>query len=171
MVEHELLLLGLLKSGPKHGYEIKKLIEEDLKPLLGIKLKSIYYPLNKMESLGYLKKDVGSQGRGPEKYVYKLTAKGQSIFERKVAESFRAIERPYFNLNLSLYFLQYVDKKIAKHQLKTRVMLLKRIKREIEGFSKEVKNTKRHLKIIFEHDLDLVQAEIDYITRLMEALP
>ena len=30
MIEHELLFLGLLKDGPKHGYEIKRQIEEEL---------------------------------------------------------------------------------------------------------------------------------------------
>ena len=51
MIEHELLFLGLLKEGPKHGYEIKKMIEEDLSQFIGLKIKSIYYPLKKMEKL------------------------------------------------------------------------------------------------------------------------
>src|SRR3989338_4855247 len=52
MIEHELLFLGLLKEGPKHGYEIKRLIEEELFPFVGLKIKSIYYPLKTMEKLG-----------------------------------------------------------------------------------------------------------------------
>ena len=49
MIEHEMLFLGLLMDGPKHGYEIKRRIEEELFPFIGLKIKSIYYPLKKME--------------------------------------------------------------------------------------------------------------------------
>ena len=70
MIENELLFLGLLSDGPKHGYEIKRQIEEDLEPNIGLKIKSIYYPLKKMEEIGLIEKEVGRQGRWPEKYVY-----------------------------------------------------------------------------------------------------
>jgi len=122
MIEHKLLFLGLLKDGPKHGYEIKRLIDEELFPFVGLKIKSIYYPLKKMEKLGLIKKDVGREGKWPEKYTYSLTAKGGKIFDHLVTDSFLSIERPYFNIDLALYFLQYVDQKIVKRQLRGRVL-------------------------------------------------
>ena len=170
MIEHELLFLGLLKDGPKHGYEIKRLIEEDLLPLVGLKIKSIYYPLKQMEKLGLIKKDVGREGKWPEKYNYSLTAKGEKIFDHLITESFLSIERPYFNIDLSLYFLQYVDKKIAKRQMRGRVMYLKRIRRNLENLKANLKASKKHIDIILQHDLDLVEAEIKSIERLSEFL-
>jgi len=170
MIEHELLFLGLLKEGPKHGYEIKRLIEEELFPFVGLKIKSIYYPLKKMETLGLIEKDVGREGKWPEKYVYSLTPKGEKIFEHMITESFLSIERPYFNLDLSLYFLQYVDKKIAKRQMRGRVLYLKRIRRELQNVKRNMRNTRRHLDVIFDHDLDLVEAEIKSLGRLIETL-
>jgi DNA-binding PadR family transcriptional regulator len=170
MIEHELLFLGLLKDGPKHGYEIKRLIEEELFPFVGVKIKSIYYPLKKMEKLGIVQKDVGREGKWPEKFVYSLTPKGEKIFDHMVTESFLSIERPYFNIDLSLYFLQYVDKKIAKRQLRGRVLFLKRIKRELESFRTNADNAKKHLQIILDHDMDLVEAEIKSILRLADIL-
>ena len=114
MIEHELLFLGLLKDGPKHGYEIKKMIEDDISQFVGLKIKSIYYPLKKMEKIGLVKKDVGREGNWPEKFTYSLTPKGEKIFDHLITDSFLSIERPYFDIDLSLYFLQYVDKKICK---------------------------------------------------------
>ena len=52
MIENEFLFLGLLAEGPKHGYEIKRQLEEDLSPNIGLQIKSIYYPLQKMETTG-----------------------------------------------------------------------------------------------------------------------
>ena len=170
MIENELLFLGLLKEGPRHGYEIKRQIDEELFPFVGLKVKSIYYPLRKMGKLGLIKKDVGREGKFPEKFVYSLTPKGEKIFDHLISESFVSIERPYFNIDLSLYFLQYVDKKLAKRQLRGRVMFLHRIKAQLETLKKNVKMKKEHLQIILDHDLDLVEAEIKSIKRLMEVL-
>lgn len=171
MIEHELLFLGLLKDGPKHGYEIKRQIEEELFPFVGLKIKSIYYPLKKMEKLGLIKKDVGREGKWPEKYVYSLTAKGGKIFDHLIMDSFLSIERPYFNIDLSLYFLQYVDEKIAKRQLRGRVLFLRRIQRELKAFKKGMKKkSQKHLEVILDHDLDLVEAEINSITRLINVM-
>ncbi|MBI5415563.1 MAG: PadR family transcriptional regulator [Candidatus Omnitrophica bacterium] len=170
MIEHELLFLGLLKDGPKHGYEIKRLIEEELFPFVGLKIKSIYYPLKKMEKLGLIKKDVGREGKWPEKYVYSLTPKGDKIFDHLITESFLSIERPYFNIDLSLYFLPYVEKKIARRQLRGRILFLRRIRRELEALQKTMKPARKHVEVILDHDLDLVEAEIRSIGRLMETL-
>src|SRR3989338_2085434 len=158
MIEHELLFLGLLMEGPKHGYEIKRLIEEELFPFVGLKIKSIYYPLKKMEQLGLIDKDVGREGKWPEKFVYSLTSKGEKIFHHLVNESFLSIERPYFNVDMALYFLKYVDKSIAKRRLRARVIFLSRIKRDLEAL--KAKTTAKHLLIILEHEFDLVSAEI-----------
>lgn len=170
MIENELLFLGLLKDGPKHGYEIRRQIEEEMMPFVGLKIKSIYYPLKKMEGLGLISKDVGREGKWPEKYVYRLTPKGEKIFDHMITESFMSIERPYFNIDLSLYFLHYVDKKIAKKRLRGRVLFLRRIHRELETLVKTVSADKKHLKIILEHDIDLVDAEIHSISRLTDVL-
>ncbi len=170
MIEHELLFLGLLKDGPKHGYEIKRLIEEELFPFVGLKIKSIYYPLKKMETLGLIKKDIGREGRWPEKYVYSLTPKGDKIFDHLITESFLSIERPYFNIDLSLYFLPYVEKKIAKRQLRGRILFLRRIRRQLGVLQKTMKTSQKHMNVILDHDLDLVEAEIRSIGRLMETL-
>jgi DNA-binding PadR family transcriptional regulator len=170
MIEHELLFLGLLKDGPKHGYEIKRLIDEEMFPFVGLKIKSIYYPLKKMEKLGLIRKDVGREGKWPEKYVYSLTGKGEKIFDHLITESFVSIERPYFNIDLSLFFLQYVDKKLAKRQLRGRVIFLRRIKRQLNELMKNTKSKQSHLKIILEHDIDLVDAEIKSIDKLTKIL-
>jgi DNA-binding PadR family transcriptional regulator len=166
MIEHQLLFLGLLKDGPKHGYEIKRLINDELSSFVGLTIKSIYYPLNKMEKLGLIKKDVGRDGKRPEKYIYSLTAKGDKTFHDLILKSFLSIERPYFHIDLSIYFAQYVDKKMVQRQMRGRVLFLKKIKRQLENLQKNLDSSKKHLNIILEHDFDLVSAEIKSIEKL-----
>jgi len=166
MIEHELLLLGLLKDGPKHGYEIKRLIEGEMFPFIALKVKSIYYPLKQMEELGLLKKSVGKDAKGPEKFMYRLTKKGEATFQKRITESFLSVERPYFSIDLCLYFLQYIDPKAALHKLKARVRFLQRIRRDLCAMEGTLDPKKKHLHIILQHDIDLVDAEIASITRL-----
>jgi DNA-binding PadR family transcriptional regulator len=171
MIEHEMLFLGLLVDGPKHGYEIKRKIEEELFPFVGLQVKSIYYPLKKMEQLKLITKDVGREGKFPEKFIYSITVKGRRIFDHLITESFLSIERPFFTIDLSLFFLPYVDKKLAQRKLRGRVIFLRRIRREISrALQKKFDQSQEHLKIILEHDLDLVEAEIKSLTRLGAAL-
>ncbi len=171
MIEHEMLFLGLLVDGPKHGYEIKRTIEEELFPFVGLKVKSIYYPLKKMEQLKLIQKDVGREGKWPEKFVYSITPQGRKIFDHLITESFVSIERPFFNIDLSLFFLPYVEKKIAHKKLRSRVIFLRRIRRDLEKFlSRKTPPLPQHLKIILDHDLDLVEAEITSLSRLIKTL-
>ena len=111
MIENEFLFLGLLAEGPKHGYEIKLQLEEDLSPNIGLQIKSIYYPLQKMESSGLIEKEMGRrEGRFPEKYVYRITPKGRKKFDELIEQSLLSLERPFFQIDLAFYFLPLVDK-------------------------------------------------------------
>lgn len=167
-----MLFLGLLVDGPKHGYEIKRTIDEELFPFVGLKIKSIYYPLKKMEQLKLVRKDTGREGKFPEKFIYSITPQGRKIFDHLITESFLSVERPFFSIDLSLYFLPYVDKKIAYKKLRGRVIFLKRIARDVTRLRERqtVPPLAPHLSIILDHDLDLVEAEIKSLSRLLAVL-
>ena len=134
MIEHELLFLGLLKDGPKHGYEIKRLIEEELFPFVGLKIKSIYYPLKRWRSSA-LSKGCGPGRALAGKIRLQFDPQGEKIFEHLITESFLSIERPYFNIDLSLYFLPYVKKDRQAAAAGTDPFL-RRIRRELQSIQK-----------------------------------
>lgn len=160
MIENEFLFLGLLAEGPKHGYEIKRQIEKELIPTIGLQIKSIYYPLKKMEEAGFVEKEAGPrQGRFPQRYSYRITAKGKKRFSELAVSNFVAVERPYFQIDLSLYFLPLINVDLAKKGLRTRMAILKRIRKDLLALQLDLSQTKP-LKLILGHDLELVEAEI-----------
>src|SRR4030042_718878 len=126
MIEQELVLLGLLKESPKHGYEIKKKIKEILSLFVGIDLKSIYYPLRLLEKRGLVTKRTSKAGRRPERLVYALTPKGETRFKELLTQSLLNFKRPQFSLDLSLYFLNYLKAEILKRRLRARIVVLER---------------------------------------------
>ncbi|MBI3602230.1 MAG: PadR family transcriptional regulator [Candidatus Omnitrophica bacterium] len=169
MIENEFLFLGLLAGGPKHGYDIKRQIEKELVPAISLQIKSIYYPLKKMEDAGLIEKEVGRKGRFPEKYVYRITPKGKKRFDELIGNSFVSVERPFFQIDLSLYFLPLTDQAWAKKRLKARLALLKRIHRELLALKNNLSRTKP-LGLILTHNLDLVEAEIASTVKVMTQL-
>lgn len=169
MIENEFLFLGLLAEGPKHAYEIKRQIEQELVPAIGLKIKSIYYPLQKMQEVGLIEMEVGREGRFPQKQIYRITSKGKKRFEDLISKSFIEVERPYFQVDLSLYFLPLVEQSLAKKRLKTRLAILRQIRKDLIGLQNNSSQTKP-LGLILSHDLDLVEAEIASISKVIDQL-
>lgn len=127
MIEHELILLGLLNEKPTYGYEIKKKIKEIIYLFAGADLKSIYYPLSVLEKKGLVLKHTDRKGSRPQRFVYELTAKGKNRFKELLAKNFLDFTRPQFSLDLSLYFLNNIEPKIVKRRLRARMQILKRL--------------------------------------------
>jgi DNA-binding PadR family transcriptional regulator len=165
----KLVILGLLKEGPKHGYKIKSEINKIMNIFASWEGKSIYYPLRKMEKEGLLTKSTGRCGRRPEKNIYRLTAEGEKYFFQLLNKSFLTIQRPTFNIDVALLFLPYVKPRQVQRGLILREKLLKKVekglKKMIDSPQKKIPN--HHLAII-QHNLDLLRAEIKFLSHLQE---
>jgi len=171
MIEQELLLLGLLKESPKHGYEVKKKIKEILSIFAGVDLKSIYYPLRVLEKKGLVIKRANKQGKRPQRYIYELTAKGEARFKEMLTHSFLNFKRPQFSLDLSLYFLHYLKPDIVKRRLRARLQVLKKLSASLKETSVSLrKNGVSSLVHILEHNLQMVDTESRFLSALIQSL-
>ncbi len=165
----EFVILGLLKDGPKHGYEIKKQIKDIMEQFAVWEAQSIYYPLQMMEKKGLVTKSSARSGKRPEKIIYKITELGETRFNEILSESFTTIQRPTFNIDISLYFLPFIDPKLAKKGLNLRLRILKRIERGLEKLDNTSKDKfpYHHLAII-DHNIELIRAEIKFISDFID---
>lgn len=172
MIEQELVFLGLLKEGPKHGYEIKKEIKEILSTFIGVDLKSIYYPLKILEEKDFLVKKIDRQGRRPLRFIYALTPKGEERFSQLLSRSFLDFKRPQFSLDLSLYFLKFIKPRVAKRRLKARISVLKKLSRALRQTISSLKNKRTSLSIssILEHNLQMVDTESAFLKHFIKTL-
>jgi DNA-binding PadR family transcriptional regulator len=167
MIEQELLFLGLLKAGPKHGYRIKKEIKEILSLFAGLDLKSIYYPLRILEKKGLLVKRASKPGNRPARFTYALTDKGEFRFQELLKQSFLNFKRPQFSLDLSLYFLSFVKPEIAQRRLRGRMFVLRKLGQDLERTVVHLKKqNSSSLARILEHNLEMVEAEMHFLKKL-----
>lgn len=170
MIESELLLLGLLRESPKHGYEIKTKIRQILSLFAGVELKSIYYPLKVLERKGLVLKRVDKSGRRPARIVYCLSPKGKTRFDELLAHSILDFKRPQFSLDLSLYFLPFMQPVIARRRLRARLLILNKLSTELEEMiSRRLDTEPSSLIHILEHNLNMLRAESGFISKLLES--
>ena len=169
--EQELVILGLIKDKPRHGYEIKKQISDFFDYFPGLEYKSIYYSLSSLEQKGMAKKTVTSSKNRPDKYIYSLTTKGRDRFKMLLDESFINIQRPYFGIDASLFFLPYLKQESVRIKLRARLRILKKIEFGILQVYPVFQLQKpRHLLAILDHNLELIKAEINFTSALIDSL-
>lgn len=171
MIEHEIIILGLLKESPKHGYEIKKKVKEFFSLFAGVELKSIYYPLKILEQKKLVVKHRDKLGRRPQRFVYKLTPKGQARFLALLDKSFLNFKRPEFSLDLSLFFLNYIEPESAKRRLRARLRILEKLSLDLKEMVGSLKDKQPSSGAhILEHNLQMVKTESKFLSELIQTL-
>jgi transcriptional regulator len=79
----EMLVLSLIESRPRHGYEIGKLIEERSGGRLTFALPTLYPTLLRLENRGWIKGRWVERPGERERCFYRLTAEGRRVLVEK----------------------------------------------------------------------------------------
>ena len=78
----DLLILGVLRNGPVHGYELKRRVQRPtLRPLSN---NSLYPSLRRFEAAGAVTKQVETTEGRPPRNVYAITAHGHALFHELI---------------------------------------------------------------------------------------
>lgn len=167
----QLVIMGLLMKGPAHGYDLKQTLERELSPFLEVSSAPLYYTLKKLEQDGLVTKWSAVSGRRPKKYVYSLTAKGQEEIKKLLLENITYLHRPSFNLDISLYFLNFLEPKDVVETLKGRLRESRKLKFLLQRQKKRLETdvTRRLEYIITAHNIRFTEAEIEFVKDLIEA--
>lgn len=163
-----LYILGmLLRFGPQHGYQIRKLLSDQLADFTDIKLPTIYYHLEKMEQAGYLVAQNEKEGLRPERRVYAISQVGKERFQKLLDGVLELAYRPVFEADSALFFSDYLDGKAFTQALGQHVQRLQAsIKRILQHRSEVLPQLPPEMRgsagLIFEHHLLHYQAEMQW---------
>lgn len=161
-----LYILGLLlRFGPQHGYQIKKLIEEQLKDFTQIKLPTVYYHLEKMETSGLITATCEKQGERPEKTVYQVSDIGADKFGELLSQSLQIKYRPTFDIDCTFYFSDSLDQNEMVNSLEIHIGVMKKTLEKLNIHHRETleympESYKISANIIFEHHIMHYKAEL-----------
>lgn len=112
----EMALLGLLYSGPSHGYDLHRKVITDLGEVWHLSQSQAYAILKRLEAQGEISAEAMAQEKLPSRQVLSMTERGRERFlswlEATSAGSTRAIRMEFVT---RLYFLRmYFPHKIAQ---------------------------------------------------------
>lgn len=121
-----LVILGLLRERPLYGYELKQIIEDHMGDWTDIAFGSIYYALGKLEKEQRIRK-VGTEQEGnrPSRTVYEITDAGREAFKSLLRETWQAVERPTYAIDLALFFIHALPSPEVSEYLETRLTHLR----------------------------------------------
>lgn len=171
-----LYILGiLLRFGPKHGYQIKKLIEEQLEDFTQIKLPTVYYHLEKMEKADLVTAHRDKQGARPEKTIYQVSNEGEDEFRKLLVQTLQIEYRPTFNIDGALYFSDALESGALADSLSCHAANLRNVLLKLETHRRE---TLEHIPdtyitcadIIFKHHLQHYKAELEWAEEALKQI-
>ncbi len=82
----EILILAILRQGPRHGYEIKKDIDRALGGMVTLNNKTLYLALKHFEELGAVTRQVIPQEGKPNRHLYQLTERGIELLQASLRD-------------------------------------------------------------------------------------
>jgi len=165
-----LMIMGLLMQGPTHGYDLKQTLEKKLSPFLEVSSAPLYYTLKTLEQEGLVTKLSAVSGKRPKKYVYNLTAKGWETIKGLLLENITYLHRPSLNLDISLYFLNFLDSQDVIKTLQGRQRELRKLRfllvRQKRGLKPDAGRRREY--IITAHNIRVAEAEMEFVKDLIE---
>jgi len=171
-----LYILGLIsRYGPQHGYQIRRLIREQLQDFTQIKLPTIYYHLTRMEAEGLLTARAEKPGARPEKTVYQLTERGREALGGMLSEAMRFEYRPAFPSDAVFFFSDCVDPRAVRAALERHQERLREAVRAIEAHRRESLSAippehAASANAIFSHHLKHCRAELEWAEEALGAM-
>lgn len=172
-----LYILGLLqRTGPMHGYRIKKLIAEQLSDFTQIKLPTIYYHLDKMTQNGLISVEgKDSSSTRPEKTIYAITESGNHAFKQMLEETMTFSYRPKFASDATFFFAETLNPvDLVKNLQKYAKILEKSIEHikqhETEAMTDIPEDARPMASIIFNHHLSHFHAEYTWVMDTLQTL-
>ena len=125
-ISPEPALLGFLRGGPIHGYELYKRFTEELDPVWHLGLSQMYAIVNEYAERGWIRTRVQVQGLRPSKKVLELTPAGFKAFDAWMAQPARGLREFRVDFFARLYFARssgrvkmdrLIDQQIAESRL------------------------------------------------------
>lgn len=160
-------MLGLVKAGPLHGYQIRKKIREGFGYFTGFTPQSVYYALKNLAKKQYLTKAREKVGARPEREIYRITEKGEKEFSRLMDKNLDNLYRPFFNVDFALFFLNYLD----RSRVKEKIARQERTLRGIRVWARKGEKMRDFpYSLIFRHMEKAVSCEIDFLKDLAKSL-
>lgn len=165
----DLVILASLQEGPRHGYEIKKSLENSLGRFLKLNNNLLYPALRRLEKQGALTCRVDSADKRPARRVYSITPAGEALLARlleDVEPDGRHSAHAEFYVRVAFFHL--IPPSARLRLLRARQRLLLSLMTHLEECLEHPKDPPRpYAQKLAAFSLERHQAELDWVERLI----
>jgi DNA-binding PadR family transcriptional regulator len=163
---HELLLLGLLDQQSMHGYRLTEFLEHRLETVSNLTRPTAYRLLEKLYRQGLVERVAERDGHRPERMVYQISPNGRARLEVLLREQLAATPRVYYGGNVALLFADRLPIAERNGLLARRRESVAEQRERVAAYA-----SAHHLgsspRLVLEHDLAHLDAELDWLDRLI----
>ncbi len=117
----ELVILGLLKRKPAHGYELLRTVRlQNMSDYIRLAPSGLYKALARLEDQGCIAARAEREGNWPERQAYSITPKGESRLQKLLLDHLRATSEYSDSLNAALTFGDAAPPAVVSEELHRR---------------------------------------------------
>ena len=171
----ELMILGLFKIKPMHGYEIQTIIKESkIDDWANLLSGSIYYSISKLEKDGLIEPVKEERTGSRVRVIYKITKAGEAKHLELIKENLGG--KPHSlksDFMLALSMIHHLDKDDALLILNKNLKDLKKLKEQWEinkQVSSESKESNPLMLLSFKSSLEILDIDIKTVEKAMELI-
>lgn len=173
MTQIEIILLALLYEEDRYGYEIESVIEErNMRNWTKIGFSSIYNSLKNLEKKRLIGSRYETEYGSPARKVYYLDDTAKAYVRETIKSIIHSPKRVYSEFSIGMAFSHFLTKEeVHECLVKYREGLEKRKEVILQNYTKDPAiQSKIHLNALFTHPLKLIEAEVDWITELLNEI-
>lgn len=166
-----LAVLALLSTGPRHPYDIHRLLVETGKVFVTGLPRSLYHAVSKLEQAGLIE-PVGTQRQAgrPERTVYALTAAGRDEARRRVEMLLATPTADAGTTYAALSFIAVLEREQAVAALRARAEALAASVERLAADLASATGVKPLLLIESEYELVRLRAEHDWMSGVADRI-
>jgi DNA-binding PadR family transcriptional regulator len=171
----ELVILGLLKLKPMHGYEIQSIIQESkMDDWANLLSGSIYYAISKLEKEGLIEPFKEERTGSRVRVIYNISKDGEQCYFDLLKEHLGV--QPHLlksDFMLALSMIHHLDKETAIKILEQNLTNLASLRDQWEirkQFASTAKGSNPLMELSFESSLEVIDIDIKTVKKAIEML-
>jgi DNA-binding PadR family transcriptional regulator len=167
-----LMVLGLLQSGPKHGYELHRIVLAHGSIYPDFKKPTLYHLLHRlaMQGLVQVRAESGARGRRGERLVFAIARPGELRFQELLRNALGSCDGTNTGFEVAVAFLGFIAPRDRQRLLRRRRDMLQtrrdEMLAELERMNEMPEGGRRAARqLAFDHALSLLDAELAWMDR------
>lgn len=157
----EFAILGALRGGAKHGYQIIQFFEARLGSTWYVSTSQLYALLKRIEGRGWLRSSVEVQETRPSKRVFSLTSKGKKAFEQWLFSPTEHVRDLRVEFLAKVFFIKEFRMAGGRELLERQTSVLESLKDSLAERRKRAK--KEFRKLVFDARIATIASWIDWM--------